>query len=880
MVWSLDYSAHCNASHSTLNQQLQPAPEKFPICDRHLREFYSPRSTLLRGPKGSVTPSSITTACNDSSNSKQPLKERISIKPMDFVNYLLDGIALYVRNLRHPSTIPGSGVRSRVYAMGLLPGLVAILVFCQWTITFVVVWSSYTSLGRKAFQLFLKDQILMFDTTDTVDPTGTEEALKQLTDTRPRTKPLFSYYLANILLILSTVTYERDDNLVKSAAHILGNIESEDEQSQAEALLEASEHTIDAKAQMLGMRFMGISELKSLGGPYAGLFYNDETIILVYKGTSVLAFNEYLIDGTIQRTDASEYLYGEVHKGFYESLFPDPAPLDWYERATYDKSNPFDSIMETIFETAKKLKEKTGKPVNLWMTGHSLGGALSALTMARLQLPLRKDDPLFKDCDPAAVRTHNNDGTARTVFDEMLARFHAFSDNALAESFSMSTLSSCTSVSPSSSGSTFPFSLFHRHYGGKSHNHSHSHLPSFHSSHSRSMKHNDKDHTDNIIILRDCYSFASPKLGDTAFAQEFDRHHTAFFAQSPHKPVYYRVAVDKDIVPRLPPGCSIDPDDKRERMFPCAQCSLKEASSHSRRGKDASIASLPQQSRDSQLVSYGAVDHNISKTALPSTPQHLNSLLDYRHVGQLISLYNKPIAPIVKPSEFQANLCAEVLRSEESVMQLLQQIEIALTVASSCVDCTTIPCACTSSESSSTSSTLPFDSVKVTQELARAKARHELDELSRLRVPCDAEKFLLTFPNVISHSPATYQRNLVRSRYYFTSFPGTEMLEKLDIAQATLDANVEVKEADMTKENKTKRTVAVVQELSQNESDEEQYDQTVNAKAALLYAQGEDASAAIAKSRPTQGKYIDRDSGIVVDKEGTHWSSTSVEVKD
>jgi len=83
--------------------------------------------------------------------------------------------------------------------------------------------------------------------------------------------------------------------------------------------------------------------------------------------------DEYLIDGTIQRIDASEFLYGEVHKGFYEALFPDPMPSDCYDRATYNRTNPFNTIMETIFELAKHIKAKTGKPANLWITGHSLG---------------------------------------------------------------------------------------------------------------------------------------------------------------------------------------------------------------------------------------------------------------------------------------------------------------------------------------------------------------------------------------------------------------------------------------------------------------------------------------------------------------------------
>lgn len=85
--------------------------------------------------------------------------------------------------------------------------------------------------------------------------------------------------------------------------------------------------------------------------------------------------DEYVLDAFIQRVDASEYLYGEVHKGFYESLFPDPAPHTSFEQRHYDATNPFNTIMEAIFETAMESKKRTGKPVQLWMTGHSLGNA-------------------------------------------------------------------------------------------------------------------------------------------------------------------------------------------------------------------------------------------------------------------------------------------------------------------------------------------------------------------------------------------------------------------------------------------------------------------------------------------------------------------------
>lgn len=90
------------------------------------------------------------------------------------------------------------------------------------------------------------------------------------------------------------MAYERDEKLVAEASRILTNVQNQAEREKAAKLLEESEQAIDEKStSQFGMRFAGISELKTLGGPFAGLFYNDEAIVLVFKGTSVLAFSTF-----------------------------------------------------------------------------------------------------------------------------------------------------------------------------------------------------------------------------------------------------------------------------------------------------------------------------------------------------------------------------------------------------------------------------------------------------------------------------------------------------------------------------------------------------------------------------------------------------------
>ncbi|KAF9543805.1 hypothetical protein EC957_000419 [Mortierella hygrophila] len=761
MTWSVDCSSL--EHQSTEGRPHFHVPEKYPIRECHLREFCGPTSHHAHDTKSTI---SSNTSDNSSSSTKgdKPLKEPIRIKPIDFASYLHSGLKEYIHNLRHPSTLPGKGPVSKVYALGLFPALVGILVFCQWVISLVILWSSYTTAGRKAFQVFLKEQILLFDPTDKVDPNGTREALKQLSDLKPKAKPVFNYYVTHLLLILSTLTYERNDELVKQAAEILEDIDNEEQRQQAADLLLNSEETIDRKAQLMGMRFEGVSELKSLGGPYAGLFYNEESIVLVFKGTSVLAFNEYLIDGTIQRVDAKEYLYGEVHKGFYESLFPDPLPLDETKHAGVNRTNPFQTIMETIFVTAKKLREKHGKLVNLWMTGHSLGGALAALTMARLQLPLRSDDPLFEGYSPDSVKAllHDEHGVPRTVLQEMISRFN--SSHSGASSAPMSPSSSSSSSTIGSHQSTLK-----GHFGFLSH-------LGFHG-------HHDKKDLDDLINLRDCYSFASPKLGDTAFAKEFDQHHIQFMKKSTYKPVYYRVITDNDIVPMMPPSCSTDPDDLRKRLFPCVNCPQASSSEpHPHHSLASSLLS-------SKTPSYGATEFRcqVDDDASFLLEKPMNSLLDYRNVGQMIRLFNSPIRPLTKPSDSQTDLCEGLQRTDQELSELLRSIQETL-MTQKAVEANDSSSPSTLKATSSwfarknkNSKETAFYAQEVEKKMLLAKVKYDLDEESRLRMPCTGERIMLTFPFVISHSPATYQRNLVMARFYFESFPGVELEQKLSM---------------------------------------------------------------------------------------------------
>ncbi|KAI9277390.1 Alpha/Beta hydrolase protein [Sporodiniella umbellata] len=189
---------------------------------------------------------------------------------------------------------------------------------------------------------------------------------------------VFDVSIAQTMTVLSTLVYERDDDKMQQAFR-MQDMKSKDVEKKMEQLIWESESPIRHITSLYGLQFAGVTECKSLCGPFCGLYWSEEhpVIIIAFKGTTPTNYSEFMVDATLQRTDARTYLFGSAHEGFYDSLFPTHMDNE-------DSKDPYYAIQVALIERAKLLQAKFGPdPVHVWVTGHSLGAAIGSLLFAR-----------------------------------------------------------------------------------------------------------------------------------------------------------------------------------------------------------------------------------------------------------------------------------------------------------------------------------------------------------------------------------------------------------------------------------------------------------------------------------------------------------------
>ncbi|CAG8799808.1 221_t:CDS:2, partial [Racocetra fulgida] len=195
----------------------------------------------------------------------------------------------------------------------------------------------------------------------------------------------FNLDRAEFLLYLSSILYHRDDNMVHNAHETLTKLNARKKKPTDKdfrtvlKLLYDSENSIREQVDQFDLKFTSISELNHLGG------------------TTTTSFAQMLTDTTFQRMDASPYLFGKVHEGYFKSLF-----------GTNNANHCAALRMaDTIRIKVAEINQKNKLPVNLWITGHSIGAAFATLFYAWLmKTPSSLDENcILRDAFSSCVNT-------------------------------------------------------------------------------------------------------------------------------------------------------------------------------------------------------------------------------------------------------------------------------------------------------------------------------------------------------------------------------------------------------------------------------------------------------------------------------------------
>lgn len=163
----------------------------------------------------------------------------------------------------------------------------------------------------------------------------------------------------------------------------------------------ASHDEIDKLAQVWGMRFSPICDMCDVSpdgsprydGPYCGMFYTTEQnsdkpfIGIAFKGTSPVNLKEWAVDFNYQLEPATQQYFGGTHvqvsQGVYTSLF-----------GNYPGNGiPYQQILQAVRAKAKELPNTSGRPVEVHVTGHSLGGSYSTLCYTQLLIDVAPTSP-------------------------------------------------------------------------------------------------------------------------------------------------------------------------------------------------------------------------------------------------------------------------------------------------------------------------------------------------------------------------------------------------------------------------------------------------------------------------------------------------------
>ncbi|ODQ51811.1 alpha/beta-hydrolase [Saitoella complicata NRRL Y-17804] len=245
---------------------------------------------------------------------------------------------------------------------------------------------------------------------------------KRVTKAMVNGKERFSLDIAEFLLLISAVVYERNDDDIKFAYDLYKDHRrhpnyggTDDEVSEEiHGYMDASLDAIKRLSSGWGMKFDHISELNIVGAPFASLWWNEKEkfIVVAFKGTTPWDYTEWITDATYQKKEVESNFFppdpidverdmngkdrkgrSDVHAGFYDALFP-------HKYGDTPKNSPYGCIIDAVKEKIKELTREGDGDIPVWVTGHSLGAGYASLFYASLKSclaynhnPLETNDP-------------------------------------------------------------------------------------------------------------------------------------------------------------------------------------------------------------------------------------------------------------------------------------------------------------------------------------------------------------------------------------------------------------------------------------------------------------------------------------------------------
>ncbi|KAF0413838.1 alpha/beta-hydrolase [Gigaspora margarita] len=243
-------------------------------------------------------------------------------------------------------------------------------------------WREYTTPAELFDSEFYSEPQNRFVAEDGVDALDQSYFLEGEEDVEKH--PDFNLDIAQFLLYLSDLVYSRESDKAWNAklnVHLMKRTSQKCDVQEIVGLLRKSDETIRNQAKKWHLTFTTLSELDSAGDSFAGLFYSEKHnfIVVTFKGPSPDDFEKWFTDLTFQHEDSRSFIHSEVHKSYRSLLYPE------------DKEGPYATIIDGIHHAIKNIRHyrdqgsRKHKPINIWVTGHSLGGAMATWFYGRIK---------------------------------------------------------------------------------------------------------------------------------------------------------------------------------------------------------------------------------------------------------------------------------------------------------------------------------------------------------------------------------------------------------------------------------------------------------------------------------------------------------------